>query len=99
MIRGLLSVLFVAMVALMGALYALYGEVEPCKALAAERWQIAEANPTLLQQLTQQVGFENEMTFREQASRLSTGQCVSDLVASWQTRWTGGAAQQPAAPQ
>ncbi len=65
-------------------LYAAYGQVDPCRALAVERTRRTEAETG--------IGLERvvEPWMRAQTSQLSTGRCMRDLVHSWKTRmWNG----------
>lgn len=62
------------LIALIG-LYAAYGEVEPCRALAVERARRADiAIPGI------------EAWTRIETSQMSTGECASGLLDSWGER-------------
>lgn len=73
-----LAVIFLA------ASYLLTGEVEPCKALAAERAAAAEKSGSLIGAL----GFDLQLWHRRETSQLSTGTCMAELASAWQAKLT-----------
>jgi len=68
----------------LAASYLLTGEVEPCKALAAERAAAAEQSGSLIGAL----GFDLQLWHRRETSQLSTGACMAELAGMWQGRLT-----------
>lgn len=78
--RNLIVFLVVIVALAFGALYAAYGEVDPCRALAVERARRAEEKTGL------PVRGVVEPWSRMETSQLSTGECVGDLIDSWRRR-------------
>jgi hypothetical protein len=72
-------VVFVA-VLVTGGLFAAYGQVDPCRALAVERARHAENASGL------PVADVVEPISRLQTSQLSTSECAGDLIRSWGER-------------
>ncbi len=60
-----------------GALFAAYGQIDPCRALAVEQARRAENSSGL-----PVAGFVEPFS-RMHTSQLSTAECARDLVASW----------------
>jgi hypothetical protein len=72
---------FVTIIALAaGGLYAAYGQVDPCRALAVEQARRAEGDSGL------PVGGIVEPITRLQTSQMSTGGCARGLITSWGER-------------
>jgi len=80
MIRGLLSFVFLLLIAVAGGLYYTYGEVEPCRALAVEHARRAEASVGL------PIAGGLERWNRLGTSQMTFGECARDLVDSWRER-------------
>jgi hypothetical protein len=78
--RNLVLLLLTVIALAAGAMYAAYGEVDPCRALAVERARRAEHDSGL------PVGGIVEQFSRIQTSQMSTGDCARDLVRSWSER-------------
>ncbi|MGD0141597.1 MAG: hypothetical protein ABSC92_00400 [Rhizomicrobium sp.] len=78
--RTLIGTPFLLVVLALGALYAAYGEVDPCRVLAVERARRAETQSGL------PVGDAMERWSRIETSQLSTGECTSQLLDSWGER-------------
>lgn len=64
----------------LGVIYAAYGQVDPCRVLAAERARRAETNSGL------PVAGAMERWSRIETSQLSTGECASGVLDSWGER-------------
>lgn len=73
--RGLLA-LFAFAVFVFGALFAAYGQADPCRALAVERARRSHA------------GIAAEPWTRVETSQMSTGACAGGLLDSWGERLT-----------
>jgi len=78
MIRTLLSLPVILIVLVLGGLYIGYGEVEPCRVLAAERARRAAIHVP---------GVESWM--RLGTSQMSTADCARGLLDSWRERLFG----------
>jgi len=75
-LRSALLVLFAVLIATFGALFAAYGQADPCRALAVERARRSAAG-TMVEPWT-----------RVQTSQMSTGACAGGLLDSWGERLT-----------
>jgi hypothetical protein len=75
-LRGGLLALFGVLVFGFGALFAAYGQADPCRALAVERARRSASGPA------------SERWTRVGTSQLSTGACTSGLLDSWGERLT-----------
>lgn len=73
---------------LLGPLLAMYGQVDPCRALAKEMALRAEAAGGLGVTVDQVFG-DLEINARREVADRSTGQCFADIVSSWGSRLTG----------
>jgi hypothetical protein len=84
-----IAFLFVlAELALLGPLYVLYGQVDPCRALAKEIASRAQAAGGL--GVTVEDAFGNlEINARKDIADRSTGACVGELFSNWGGRVTG----------
>ncbi|MGD0190613.1 MAG: hypothetical protein ABSD74_07715 [Rhizomicrobium sp.] len=78
--RTLLLTIVAIIVLAAGGLYAAYGQIDPCRALAVEQARRAESDSGL------PVGGIVEPIRRAQSSQLSTGECARDLIRSWGER-------------
>jgi hypothetical protein len=78
--RTLIGIPVLLVVLALGALYAAYGEVDPCRVLAVERARRAEAQSGL------PIAGAMERWSRIETSQLSTGECTSQLLDSWGER-------------
>jgi hypothetical protein len=78
--RMLLLTIVAVIVLAGGSLYAAYGQIDPCRALAVERARRAENDSGL------PLGGIVEPITRLQTSQLSTGECARDLARSWGER-------------
>lgn len=73
---------------LLGPLFAMYGQVDPCRALAKEMALRAEAAGGVGVALDQAFG-DLEINARREVADRSTGQCYADIFSSWGGRVTG----------
>jgi hypothetical protein len=80
MIRTLIALPILLVLLAAGALYASYGEIDPCRALAVERSRRAEDDTGI------RIGGLVEPWMRFATSQLSTGQCARQLIDSWRDR-------------
>jgi len=78
--QRLIGILVILVVIAAGAMYASYGQVDPCRALAVERARRAETKTGL------PISGPMERWSRIETSQLSTGECVSGLLDSWGER-------------
>lgn len=78
--RTLIGIPLVLIFVALGALYARYGEVDPCRVLAVERARRAETHSGL------PIAGAMERWSRMETSQLSTGECASQLLDSWGER-------------
>jgi hypothetical protein len=85
MIRSLAFLFVVIQTLALGPLYFLYGEVDPCRALAAENAKAAKAATNALERI---ISAGSELDFRRQTATLSYAQCFGRLVDSWTARVT-----------
>jgi hypothetical protein len=86
--RTLASFLVALQLITFGPLYAVYGQVDPCRALASEIAARAEAAGGV--GVAVEDAFGNlEVNARKDIADKSTGQCASELFSSWTTRVTG----------
>lgn len=87
MIRTLIGLPVLLILLAAGALYAAYGEVEPCRVLAVERARRAQDETGL------PIRGLMERWSRLETSQLSTRECASDLLDSWGERLSKSSAQ------
>jgi len=80
MIRALMSLPILLIVLVVGGMYAAYGQVDPCRALAVERARRAQDTIGL------PIGNGIEHWTRLETSQMSTGACASGLLDSWGER-------------
>jgi hypothetical protein len=86
--RTLASFLVALQLITLGPLYWMYGQVDPCRALASEIASRAEAAGGL--GVAVEDAFGNlEVHARKDIADQSTSQCVSQLFANWTERATG----------
>ena len=83
--RTLASFLVALQLITLGPLYAFYGQVDPCRALASEIAARAEAAGGLGNTLEDAFG-DLEINARKDIADHSTGQCVSQLFTNWSER-------------
>ncbi len=83
--RGLLSTAALIVLGVGGAVYYVYGEVEPCRVLAAEYAFRAEKEGSLLGVL----GVDLAKMYRAETSQYSMGECSGKLIDSWVERLSG----------
>jgi hypothetical protein len=88
MFRGLISTIVLIAIAGLGALVYVYGEVEPCRVLAAEYEMRGEDQGDFLAAL-RVLGFDTEKLYRMETSQYSTGECTRMLFTSWRQRFEG----------
>jgi hypothetical protein len=81
MLRTLIVLPVLLVLAAAAALYAAYGEVDPCRVLAVERARRAEAETGI------HIGKMVEPWMRAETSQLSTGQCAREVLKSWKARY------------
>ncbi len=85
MIRALIGLPLLIVLLAAAALYAAYGEVDPCRVLAVERSRRAETDIGLhIHKLV-------EPWLRMETSQMSTGQCARELFDSWRERMSSEA--------
>lgn len=86
--RSIAFLIVLAQLVLLGPLYVMYGQVDPCRALAKEIASRAEAAGGL--GVTIEDTFGNlEINARREIADRSTGQCVGELFSNWGGRATG----------
>jgi hypothetical protein len=78
--RNLIVIPLILVALALGAIYAAYGEVDPCRVLAVERARRAEATSGL------PVAGPMGRWSRIETSQLSTGECAGELLDSWGER-------------
>jgi hypothetical protein len=78
--RTLIGIPLLLIALALGALYASYGQVDPCRALAVERARRTETKTGL------PIEGPVEHWSRIETSQLSTGECASQLLDSWGER-------------
>jgi hypothetical protein len=83
--RTLASLIVLAQVLILGPLFALYGQVDPCRALAAEMAN-RQGSPGLVGGI---INGDPEAAARREIADLSTGQCYVRIYQSWAQRITG----------
>ena len=91
--RSIAFLILLAQLAFLGPLYVIYGQVDPCRALASEIAARAEAAGGL--SVTVEDVFGNlEINARKDIAEKSTGQCVGELFSNW-----GGRAAEEVTPK
>ncbi len=83
--RALASFLVAIQLVTLGPLLYLYGQVDPCRALAKELAVRAEAAGGLLTKIDKTFG-DLEIEARRDIADQSTGECVGQLFANWTDR-------------
>lgn len=86
--RTLASFLIALQLVTLGPLYLIYGQVDPCRALAGEIASRAEAAGGLGVAVEDAFG-SLEVNARKDIADQSTGQCVSQLFTHWSERAVG----------
>jgi hypothetical protein len=74
-----------AQVVLLGPLFAIYGQIDPCRALAAEMAR-RQGSPGVVGGL---INGDPEIAARKDTAELSTGACYARIYQSWAQRITG----------
>lgn len=87
--RSIAFLIVVAELVLLGPLFVMYGQVDPCRALAKELASRAEAAGGLGTAVEDAFG-NLEVNARREIANKSTGECASGLISSWGGRVTGG---------
>jgi hypothetical protein len=87
--RSIAFLIVVAELVLLGPLFVMYGQVDPCRALAKELASRAEAAGGLGTAVEDAFG-NLEVNARREIANKSTGECTSGLISSWGGRVTGG---------
>lgn len=83
--RALASFLVAIQLVALAPLYYLYGQVDPCRALAKEIAVRAEAAGGLITKIDKTFG-DLEVDARRDIADRSTGECIGQLFASWTDR-------------
>ena len=83
--RTLTFVIVLAQVLILGPLFALYGQVDPCRALAAEMAS-RQGQPGIVGGL---INGDPQVSARRDIADQSTGQCLGRVYQSWTQRVTG----------
>ena len=86
--RSIAFLFVLAQLITLGPLYLLYGQVDPCRALAKEIASRAEAAGGLGVTVENAFG-DLEINARRDIADRSTGQCVGELFSNWTGRATG----------
>ena len=86
--RSIAFLIVLAQLVTLGPLYVMYGQVDPCRALAKEIASRAQAAGGI--GVTIEDTFGNlEINARRDIADRSTGACVSELFSNWGGRVTG----------
>lgn len=83
--RYIASLIVAVQLAVLGPLFYLYGQVDPCRALAQEIATRAEAAGGLITAIDKTFG-DLEIDARRDIADHSTGECFTQLFASWTDR-------------
>ena len=83
--RTLAFLIVLAQVVLLGPLFVIYGQIDPCRALAAETAR-RQGSPGVVGGL---INGDPEIAARRDAAELSTGECFARIYQSWAQRITG----------
>jgi hypothetical protein len=83
--RTLAFMIVLAQVLILGPLLALYGQVDPCRALAAEMAS-RQGPPSVVGGI---INGDPQVVARREIADLSTGQCYVRIYQSWSQRITG----------
>jgi len=83
--RTLAFLIVLAQGVILGPLFAFYGQIDPCRALAAEMAQ-RQGAPGVVGGL---LNGNPEITARRDIAELSTGECYVRIYQSWAQRITG----------
>jgi hypothetical protein len=83
--RTLASMILLAQVLILGPLLLLYGQIDPCRALAAEMAS-RQGQPSLVGGI---INGDPQVSARREIADLSTGQCLVRIYESWGQRITG----------
>lgn len=91
--RSIAFLIVLAELVLLGPLFLMYGQVDPCRALASEIAARAEAAGGLGVTVEDVFG-DLEINARKDIAEKSTSQCVGDLLSNW-----GGRAVEKVKPE
>ncbi len=83
--RTLAFLIVLAQALILGPLFAFYGQVDPCRALAAEMAQ-RQGAPSVVGGI---INGDPEVAARKDIAALSTGECYVRIYQSWSQRITG----------
>ena len=83
--RTLTFLIVLAQVLILGPLLALYGQIDPCRALAAE--MASRQGPSSV--VGGIINGNPEIAARKETAELSTGECLGRIYQSWTQRITG----------
>ena len=86
--RTAAALVLVLELVLLAPLFLIYGQVDPCRALAKEISWRADAAGGLGVTLTRTFG-DLEIDARRDVAEYSTSECLGKLVTSWSERVTG----------
>ena len=83
--RTFAFMIVLAQVLILGPLFALYGQVDPCRALAAEMAS-RQGPPSLVGGV---INGDPEVSARRDTAAMSTAECFGKIYQSWAQRVTG----------
>lgn len=83
--RTLAFMIVLAQFLILGPLFLFYGQVDPCRALAAEMAS-RQGSPSIVGGI---INGDPEVAARRDIADLSTGQCYVRIYQSWAQRITG----------
>ena len=83
--RTIAFLILLAQILILGPLFVFYGQIDPCRALAAEMVQ-RQGPPTVVGGI---INGDPEIAARKDTAALSTGQCYVRIYQSWAQRITG----------
>ncbi len=86
--RSIAFLIVLAQLLLLGPLYLLYGQADPCRALATDNAQRAEKSGGLGAAVEQVFG-DLEIAARKDIADHSSLQCAAELVGNWTGSVTG----------
>jgi 2-methylisocitrate lyase-like PEP mutase family enzyme len=86
--RTIAFLIVLAQLVTLGPLYFMYGQLDPCRALAAEIASRAKAAGGLGTAIENTFG-DLEINARREIADRSTGQCLSNIIGSWGGRAIG----------
>ena len=86
--RTIAFLIVLAQLVVQGPLYVMYGQIDPCRALAAEIASRAKAAGGIGTTIEDTFG-NLEVNARREIADRSTMQCIGDLASSWGGRAVG----------